>query len=135
MSPIFWLWLSLGLLFVELFTLELTCFSLTLGTLAAALSSYFNLGLWTQTASAILIAALSLLFMVPLWRRYLTPKDTASGVEVLIGQKAEVIEEIIPPQSGLVKIHGVNWNVESDTFYKVGDWVEIQAVKNNRLVI
>jgi inner membrane protein len=58
--------------------------------------------------------------------------DTSSGenIEDYAGERAIVMEAIVPPKHGKVEFHGTNWNAEADGEIPVGTTVEIIGKKN-----
>lgn len=127
------LWLIIGLLFLffELFTPGLFFFlSFFLGSLGAALLSYYEFSLLMQIISffAGSFASLILLFIILKRSNYLGPRrGQSTNFFALQGKHAEVIKEIKPMQVGLIKIGGEIWSAkgkESESF-PIGSLVEV----------
>jgi len=137
------IWFIIGLV---LFLLELAVPGLVL--------LFFGMGAWL-TALVSLLASPSLdiqllvfilssvIFLVTL-RKYVnklfsgrkkTEINNGENSEDNIGEKAIVVEAIIPPRKGKVEFHGTNWNAEADGQIDSGATVEIVGKSNITLKV
>ena len=66
-------------------------------------------------------------------------RKVESGVEGMIGEIGEVIDEIIFGKGGAVKVHGEIWNAELkkavDEKIEPGDKVKVVSVNNLKLIV
>ena len=122
-SP-FFAWIIAGIVFS---CLELAvpgmfaCIAFAIGSLVAALSSYFSADLLVQATVGFAGSILSFIFI----RLYLikaklseveAPK-LSTNVQALIGREAIIIKEVFPHQTGLARVGGEIWsckNIETD---------------------
>ncbi len=137
------IWFIIGLV---LFLLELAVPGLVL--------LFFGMGAWL-TALICLIANPSLdvqlivfilssvIFLVTL-RKYVsklfsgrkkTETNKGENIEDNAGERAIVVESIIPPRKGKVEFHGTNWNAEADGQINSGATVEIVGKTNLTLKV
>ncbi|NLT50668.1 MAG: NfeD family protein [Ignavibacteria bacterium] len=54
-----------------------------------------------------------------------TETSTGENLEDFLGEKAVVVQKILPPNKGKVELHGTNWNATSDSEIFDGSLVEI----------
>ena len=59
----------------------------------------------------------------------------ATGVDALIGQRAQARSRIVPGVSGLVAIHGELWRAESDASIEAGGFVRVSGVNGLTLTV
>ena len=103
------IWLSLFVLFlvIEIITMGLTTIWFAGGALVAFLVAVLGLGLGVSLA---LLAVTR-----PLAMKYFNQERQKTGAELLIGQKALVIEEIDTLSSkGRVEVRGQEWAAKTD---------------------
>ena len=84
----------------------------------------------------VLVLAVALLIEVGevfFWIRFLRRYRVTTGVEALIGERAEVIEALSP--AGRVRIRGEIWNARGRGAVAVGEPVRIAAVEGLTLVV
>ena len=109
------IWLSLFVLFlvIEIITMGLTTIWFAGGALVAFLVAVLGLGL-----GVIIFAIVSLALLAvtrPLAMKYFNQERQKTGAELLIGQKALVIEEIDTLSSkGRVEVRGQEWAAKTD---------------------
>jgi membrane-bound serine protease (ClpP class) len=67
------------------------------------------------------------------WIHFLRRYRVTTGVEGLVGQRAEVIETLAP--AGRVRVRGEIWNARSSATVAAGDRVRIAAVEGLTLMV
>ena len=130
---VIWGLLAAGLVIGEIFTGEFTLLSIAIGCDAAALVAGFGLGFPIQAGAALVFAVASVFVLAPWLRRVVAPRHTPDPVESMVGSEAEVIEAILPPDQGKVKLDGVIWQAEADRELPVGARVMVAEVLGARL--
>ena len=106
------IWLSLFVLFlvIEIITMGLTTIWFAGGALVA-----FLLGLGVQIIIFAIVSLALLAVTRPLAMKYFNQERQKTGAELLIGQKALVIEEIDTLSSkGRVEVRGQEWAAKTD---------------------
>jgi membrane protein implicated in regulation of membrane protease activity len=147
LSNEFWdptvIWFAVGLviLVLELAVPGLILFFFGIGAwLVALLTLLFDININIQLL-IFFISSVILLFSLRQWVRQLftgkmgISKNDEESSGDLVGERATVVEAIIPPSNGRVEIHGTNWTAESDIEIKAGDIVEIIGMKNLTLKV
>ena len=108
------IWLSLFVLFlvIEIITMGLTTIWFAGGALVAFL---VGLGLGVQIIIFAIVSLALLAVTRPLAMKYFNQERQKTGAELLIGQKALVIEEIDTLSSkGRVEVRGQEWAAKTD---------------------
>ena len=110
------IWLSLFVLFlvIEIITMGLTTIWFA-GALVAFLVAVLGLGLGVQIIIFAIVSLALLAVTRPLAMKYFNQERQKTGAELLIGQKALVIEEIDTLSSkGRVEVRGQEWAAKTD---------------------
>jgi membrane-bound serine protease (ClpP class) len=79
------------------------------------------------------VAAVIELGEVFFWIKFLRRYRVQTGAEGLLGERAEVIEELSP--NGHVRLRGEIWSARSDSSAAVGEAVRVAAVDGLTLVV
>ena len=111
------IWLVLLLLFAgaEAATVGLTSVWFAAGTLCALIAALLGGPLWVQIALFLAVSALCLLAVRPLARRLLNSRVEATNADRVIGEQAQVTEDIDNIHGkGAVIIRGVTWTARSE---------------------
>lgn len=136
---VIWFIIGLVLFVLEIGAPGLVLFFFGVGAwITAILTLIFGIGLDLQL---FIFAASSLILLVSLRRRFqklfkgkIEHSSNESSGE-LVGEKALVIDPIVPPKKGRVEIHGTQWGAESEVEIPSGSTVEIVAQKNLTLTV
>ena len=110
-------WLVLLLLFAgaEAISVGLTSIWFAAGALCALIAALAGAELWVQITLFLAVSALCLLAVRPLARRHLNSKVEPTNADRVIGQQAQVTEDIDNIRGkGAVVIRGVAWTARSE---------------------
>ena len=110
-------WLVLLLLFagIEAASVGLTSIWFAAGALCALIAALLGGPLWIQIALFLVVSVLCLLAVRPLARRHLNNKVEATNADRVIGEQAQVTEDIDNIHGkGAVVIRGVAWTARSE---------------------
>ena len=115
------LWIVVAALFVvaEVITQWVWTFCLAAGCLGAMVASLFGLPLPWQVAVLAVAAVVAYFACVPLMKRWYADSwrgrkhEARTGMDALLGRKAEVVEEIRPGELGRARIDGDYWQVKA----------------------
>lgn len=132
---LFWVIAFVLFLVLETQTLEFTLLSIALGCLLAAGVSAAGVPLLFQVILATVGSVGSLVLLAPVLRRRFTPRDTATGVDTIVGSEAEVVEAIQPPAQGKVKLNGVVWQAVASHAIPAGARVVVTELSGARLTV
>ncbi len=109
-------WLGLLILFAvgEAVSVGLTSIWFAAGALAALVCALLNGPLWLQITLFIIVSILCLLAVRPLAKKYLNGKVQPTNVDRILGEEAQVTEDIDNIQGrGAVTIGGITWSARS----------------------
>ncbi len=139
MEPITWFYIFLGLLIIELATINLVTIWFAIGALSAGCISYFGLSYDAQM-SVFLIVSIALLIPFKPWaQKKFNKSRTKTNIDALAGKKA-IVEETIDPINdlGKVRLNGMEWSAKTlqiDDIIPEGEVVEVIGVKGVKLIV
>ena len=113
-AAITWLLLTVVFLMLEASTVTLISIWFAIGSVAAMVVSLFGGSLLLQLTVCILVAALMLLLLRPLVRKFIDPRITPTNVDSVIGSTGLVtiaIDNSIP--AGQVRLGAMDWTARS----------------------
>ncbi len=128
------MWLIMGVIcfVLEMMLPGFVLFFFGIGSWITALSCWlFHVGLNTQL-SIFIVSSLLTLFLL---RRFIQKRFRGDesmedeGVSVAIGEKAVVLEDIIPPQEGKISYAGTQWRARAEEVIEEGKTVFIVGQK------
>ena len=128
-----WGTLAVLLIVAEMVSLDLFLIMLAGGAAAGGVAALLGAPFALQVVLA-LVTSVGLLALVrpPVVKRLHSGPDLKTGAEALIGQRAKVLREITPHQTGRVKIGGEEWTaapyLEDDTIPE-GATVDVVQIK------
>jgi inner membrane protein len=111
-----WLLISVGFIIIEILPPPTHFFFLcvALGAIGAAIAAYFTDIVWIPWVVFSVVTVALVPLLIPLARFLFTPKSHPSNADEVINEKAQVIEEIGPNKSGVVKVRGETWRAISE---------------------
>jgi membrane protein implicated in regulation of membrane protease activity len=130
-----WLWLTLVLLILEIFTSGFFIGALAVGSLVSAGSAWVGLGRNGQLVVFALAAIVSLVFVRPLFVRLLSPIPVETNAPSLVGQTGVVIDSVPAGGHGRVKLANEEWRATSASELTVGEAVRVLQVAGNTLTV
>ncbi|MDD2215872.1 MAG: NfeD family protein [Eubacteriales bacterium] len=134
------IWIGIAVIFaiIEAITLGLTTIWFTVGGLAACLVALLGGPLLLQVIVFLVVSALLLYFTKPLAEKKLKIGGEKTNVNALVGKTAVVTKDIIPHNTGQVKVNGLIWTALSEQKgmnLLVGTEVEIVRVEGVKLIV
>ena len=132
-------WLIVAIIFGvgELMTTSLTLIWFSIGALIVMLISIFIESiLWQVVVFAVISITLLVIATKYLVDRYIEVKYN-TNLQGIISQKAIVVEDIEPYESGVVKLNGEEWTAVSKDELKIekGKVVEIIEIEGVKLIV
>ncbi|MDD2523752.1 MAG: NfeD family protein [Endomicrobiia bacterium] len=132
----FWLFAFLAFLGIEIITTGVfffLCFSL--GSLFAMMVSLLGASDYISIVVFCAISLVSVLFIRPIMKRYISKKKIETNVDSLIGAPAVVTEIIKSNKIGKVKVAGEIWLAVSEEEINTGETVVIISVNGTKLIV
>lgn len=136
---IFWLILTVGLIIVELCTVNVTTVWFALGALAAmAISLLPNSVFWVQLLIFVCVSIIMLLLARKFFLKYIKKAPVPTNADALIGKVAIVTEAIDNDQNcGRVAIEGLTWSARSvdGENVDINEKVEVLSIQGVKLIV
>lgn len=127
-----WLALMVVFLFMEASTVVLVSAWFAVGALAAMIASLFGAPFWLQSVVFILVSAVLLAALRPIFQKYLKPKIHRTNIDALIGTTGVVTAQIDNINScGQVKIGAMEWTARSTAqeTIEIGTVVKVDKIE------
>ncbi len=127
-----WLALMVVFLFMEASTVVLVSAWFAVGALAAMIASVLGAQFWLQSVVFILVSAILLAALRPLFQKCLKPKIHRTNVDALIGTTGVVTAQIDNVKAcGQVKIGAMEWSARSTSqeTIAVGTVVKVDKIE------
>lgn len=128
-----WLILMIGFVVMEAACpFHLVSVWFAVGSLAAMVVAILSGAVWLQITVFALVSVGLLVAMLPLVRKFVTPKQVKTNVDSVIGSMGYVTEEIHNVNAtGQVKLGGMNWTARSEDGHPIptGTLVEVTKIE------
>ncbi|PKL01120.1 MAG: NfeD family protein [Tenericutes bacterium HGW-Tenericutes-1] len=122
--------------FIEATTMDLTSIWFSGGALISLLIAIiFPNSLVAQFLAFTIVSALMLIFLRPIFKRYLKKNEVRTNADRLIGKNAYCIKAISPDNRGEVKIDGKIWTAVANEEININEKVEVLAIDGVKLVV
>jgi membrane protein implicated in regulation of membrane protease activity len=131
----FWLWMTLVVLIIEIFTSGFFIGAFAIATLVAAAGAWLGLGINGQLVLFSLVSIASLIWARPIFLKLLATNRHETNAASLVGQNGTVIDQISSGGIGRVRMSNEEWRATSTTPLSVGDAVRVLGVTGNTLTV
>ena len=138
MEMIFWLFLFVVLLVLEIATMGLTSVWFAGGALIAFFAAYIHWGIGLQIVLFLAVSILLLVLTRPIAVKYFNQEREKTNVDSLIGQNAVVLEEINTIKAtGRVEVNGMEWSAKTEhtEIIEVNTVVSIKGIQGVKLIV
>lgn len=114
---IFWLIAAVLLVIIELAFQWVWTISLAIGCVAAMIGSLFGIPFWCEVIVMVVASIVGYILLIPVmskWQKRMYEKNkhkARTGMDALLGRRAQVVEEIKPGRLGRARIDGDFWQV------------------------
>ena len=134
------LWVGLMVVFgiLELSTVNLVSIWFVAGSLVAMAAALLGASIWVQIVLCLITAGILLAFLQPFVRKFVTPKKTATNVDMVLGREAYLTEAVDNIRgTGSLKLDGKEWTVRSmdQTVLPAGTLVKIVKLEGVKLYV
>jgi len=130
-----WLWLTLVLLIIEIFTAGFFIGALAAATLVSAGAAWFGASTNWQVVIFALASIGSLVWMRPVFLKLLSTSPVETNAASLVGQTGTVSDQVPAAGHGRVRLANEEWRATSPDNLSVGDAVRVLEVRGNTLVV
>jgi len=132
---LFWFVFFLGLLLIEISTVNLVSIWFAVGALVSCIVSLFVDSLYAQFFAFILTSIITLLITKPFVKKVRKRKVQPTNLDRIVGDIGIVTEEIAPHEKGEIKVDGKRWTAVSDKKLLVGTKVKILKIDGVKAVV
>lgn len=137
-----WLYIWLGVvvvsMIVEFITMELVSIWITIGSLVAMILAACKVGYEIQIITMVVISIACLFGLRKVTMKFLNRNKEKTNTDLIIGEKAKLLEDITKDSLGLVKINGISWSCKSedaDEEILKGNYVIVEKIEGNKLIV
>ncbi len=136
-----WVWLGVSALAIihELMTMELTTIWFAIAGIITMFLAFIPHFAWPwQILVFVVLSAILLVVLRKKAKDWMTKSSEGkTNMELVVGKQVKVIEPITKDQLGTAKLNDVVWTIveENEETVETGQYVEIIAVKGNKLVV
>ena len=137
---IIWAVVFASAIFIEAETAEMTAIWFMPGALIALALSLFNVDIWIQCLVFILLSAILLVLAKTVFKKQLAGRvvQAKTDTDLLIGEKAKVIEDIVNDENrGVVKLGGQLWSArmeDGEPMASEGEFVTVVRISGVKLI-
>jgi membrane protein implicated in regulation of membrane protease activity len=132
-AAMIWLALMVGFLVVEAACpFHLVSIWFAVGSLVAMIAALLHAQLWLQITLFLVVSVALLIAMLPLVKKFVTPKQEKTNVEAVIGSMGYVTEAVDNiSATGQVRLGGMYWTARSEDGHPipVGTLVEVARIE------
>ena len=130
-----WLWLGLVLLIVEVFTVSFFAGAAAVSAAVAAGASALGLDSLWQLAVFSTSSIATLIWIRPVFVRWLAPKEVVTNAGALVGKTGTVVAQVSAGNPGRVKLVNEEWRATAAESISVGEEVKVDEVQGNTLSV
>ncbi len=131
----FWLWMTLVVLIIEIFTAGFFIGAFAVSTLITAAGAYLGLERNGQLVLFSLVSIASLIWVRPVFLKLLATNRHETNAASLVGQSGTVIDQIGAGGIGRVRLSNEEWRATAATPLAVGEPVRVLQVTGNTLTV
>lgn len=136
-----WVWVALLVAFViiEVSTTQLVTIWFAIGSLAAAVTSFFTESILLQVVVFALVSVISLIATRPFVKKITKTQKHPTNADAYIGKEGIVTERIDNLNStGAVKVQGSVWTArctDEKTIIPIGSTVKVQKIEGVKFIV
>lgn len=138
-SPVFWLFVIIALVVVELISFGLTTIWFAIGALVSLGLNLAGFGFWPQIIAFIAVSFVALVTTRPLAIKYLKKSKVKTNIDELPGSEAIVLETIDNLKgTGRVLLRGVDWRAiteDNKVVIEKDETVIVEAVSGVKVIV
>lgn len=138
MDTVYWFIAMIVFFAVEGATVSLVSIWFAGGAMAAMIATLFSATFSVQLTVFVVVSALCLFILRPLFRKYIRPSVTATNINALVGKVVLVTEAIRNLEGeGAVKVNDVTWTARSTGggCIEPGSKVQIDRVEGSKVYV
>jgi len=139
-----WLFIIVAAAVFEAMTPSFFAISFSIAAIPSMILAMLGIGFGFQFVVFVLGLALVLYYLLPVVRKLSrvnldkNEKYVKTNLDLIIGEKAQVLADIAYLKDGLVKVDGKEWTAKTenkDKLFKEGEVVTIKAIKGSKVEV
>lgn len=137
-EPLIWILIAVIFAVIEGFTMGLTTIWFTIGGVAACIIALLGGPLLLQIAVFLIVSIILLYFTRPLAEKKLKIGHEKNNIDLMIGKTGMVTEDIMPYNTGQVKLNGMVWTAVTRGNNKIvlkGQEVKVVKIEGVKLIV
>lgn len=137
-DAILWFLAAIGLLLVEVFTVQMVSIWFCLGAVAATIAALWGWSGTNQLLVFFLVSAVALAATRPLVKNILRFRKVPTNADSIIGMSGPVLEKIDnTAQTGRVRVNGLDWTARSAAGEPIGEGalITVEAIEGVKLIV
>ncbi len=136
MNTVYWLCAMVVFLIIEAATSSLVSVWFAIGALAAAICTYFGMGVSYAMVVFAVVSAVSLVIFKKFYKKNIMPEHKPTNADRVIGAKGIVKTKVDPVLScGTVEVLGSLWSAKADEALEEGSMIEVVAIEGVKLLV
>lgn len=132
---LFWFVFFLGLLLIEISTINLVSIWFAIGSLVSFIVALFVDSLYIQVFVFILTSIVMLLITKPFIKKVRKRKVQPTNLDRIVGNIGIVTLDIAPHEKGEIKVDGKRWTAVSDKKLLVGTKVKVLKIDSVKAIV
>jgi len=137
-EPLIWILIAVIFAVIEAFTMGLTTIWFTVGGVAACIVALIGGPLIVQGIVFLAVSIILLYFTRPLAEKRLRIGHEKNNIDLMIGKTGLVVEDIVPFNTGQVKVGGQIWTAvssDNNSIIKKEQLVKVVKIEGVKLIV
>ncbi len=131
----FWLVVIIGLIIIEILTVNLTTIWFVASALVALFISFIIDNFTIQLSIFVLLGLFFLITTRSILLKYFNRSKEETNIDRIIGMRGIVVEDILSKENGAVKVDGKIWTAYSENRLLKGTYIKVLKIIGNKLEV
>lgn len=132
---IFWLGMIIFLVIIEIASINLTTIWFVASALVSLVVSFFYDNFLVQFGIFVILGIILLITTRPILLKWFHPVEVKTNLDRVIGMSGIVTEDILPLETGEVKVDGKRWSAYSDKEIKKDSLIVVKEINGVKLKV
>jgi hypothetical protein len=135
LTPAVWIVAGLILAALEMFVPGMVIIWFGIAGVVTGILAFFVHNAYVQFGVFVVLSGLMIVFSQRIARRITHPEPELVGANRMVGAAGKVIQAIVPPELGRVKVQGDEWRASARCAIAENRMVKVIAVEGTRLMV
>ena len=132
---IFWLVLIIFLVIIEILSINLTTIWFVASALVSLILSFLGISFIIQFGIFVVLGIILLITTRPILLKFFKVENVKTNLDRVIGMTGIVTEDILPLETGEVKVDGKRWSAYSDVEIKKDSLITVKEINGVKLKV